>query len=119
MATILSNAFSISMLSSNDSIVRIREIDVEKARDLVKSDFISAIGHASTSDLLSKLLGTTIPTNRISVKISKDDQLIVFQLLTRLPEGAVLTEAELSQLQYKFYTVEILPEETIEALYHW
>jgi hypothetical protein len=34
--------------------------------------------------------------------------LIVFQLTGRLPEGKVLTEEELRQLQYKFFVVEVV-----------
>jgi hypothetical protein len=41
------------------------------------------------------------------VKLEKNDVALVFQLLTRLEEGRVLTEEELQNISYKFYLVEI------------
>ncbi len=55
-----------------------------------------------------RLLGIEIEANRIPIKLSEGDVLIVFQLLERLPEGKVLSEEELKKLKYKFYKVEIL-----------
>jgi len=67
---------------------------------------VSAVGHESTAKLLSQLLGIEIPVNRIEIKIEYGDKLIVFQLLQRLPEGKVLSEEELRQLQFRFLIVE-------------
>jgi hypothetical protein len=114
----ISNAFSLGMIESN-SILKVTEVSLENVKKLLSSGFTSAIGHASTSDILTKMLGIEIQTNRISVKLEQEDILVVFQLQTRLEEGRVLTEAEISQLPTKFYLVEILPSETLEALYHW
>jgi len=116
----VANAFSISMLANNDVVVRIREIDVEEAKNLIKSNqFISAVGHASTASLLSKMVQVEIPVNRINLKLAESDMLIVFQVLVRLEEGRVLSEDEIKQLPTKFFLVELLPSYTLEALYHW
>jgi hypothetical protein len=115
----LANAFSLSMISKDDVVVRIKEIDVEEAKKLIKTKFISAVGHAATASILSELLKTEIPMNRVSIKLEESDSLIVFQLLTRLEEGRVLTAEEIATLPFKFFLVETLPSYTIEALYHW
>jgi hypothetical protein len=54
--------------------------------------------------------------------LSEGDKLIVFQITTRLPEGAVLTENELNNIPHKWYVVEVISsdiKDTVEALYHW
>jgi len=116
----LANAFSIGMLDSANAIIKVSEAEVEKIRSLMKNNFTSAVGHQSTSEILSKLLNVTVPMNRSPIKIKEGDTLVIFQLLTRLEEGRVLTADEILSLPYKFYIVEVLPyNETIEALYHW
>ena len=82
MSLYLSNAFSLSMIadvvaSDHSVAVKISEISVEEVKALLQQQqpFVSAIGHASTADILSCLLGTTIQPNRISVKIKEGDKL--------------------------------------------
>jgi len=119
MATYISNAFSIGMLSSNDSIVRIKNLELEKVKEILSRGFISAVGHKATADVITQMVGIDIPTNRIEVKLTTNDVLVVFQLLSRLPEGSILTREEIDKLPHRWYLVELMPEETIEALYHW
>jgi len=104
-----------------DVALRIREAKIDEIKNLLKDkkDFTSAVGHASTASLLSQLLKIQVPMNRISIKLKESDLLIVFQLMMRLDEGRILTEDEVLHIPFKFYTVEILPSETIEAIYHW
>jgi hypothetical protein len=64
--------------------------------------FVSAIGHEGTANLLSRLTDVSIPVNRVPIKMTVGDMAIVFRLLTRLPEGKVLSEEELKQLPYEF-----------------
>lgn len=51
---------------------------------------VSAIGHQSTADLISKVLGRTIPMNRISTPVMKpgDVNYVALYRGPRLPEGA-------------------------------
>lgn len=109
--TYISNAFSLSMLSDVDSIVKTREISAEGAAQIFEDragDVISAVGHESTAAVISQLLERKIAVNRINVKLNAGDQLIVFQLTERLPEGKILTEEELGKLNYKFVLVSVL-----------
>jgi len=113
----LSNSFSLGMISG-DAIIQVREVTTEQVKSLLEN-FVSVIGHTGTAEILSRILNLEVPTNRTSIKLSEKDRLIVFQILTRLEEGRVLTAEEVASLPFKFYLVEILPEYTLEALYHW
>jgi len=108
MVVYLSNAFSLSMLTAPEVLVKIKELTVDDVKKLLQNDFISVIGHESTAQLLSQLLSLNIPVNRVSITLRPSDKLVVFQLTTRLSEGRVLTLDELKQLKYKFYLVEVV-----------
>ena len=84
-----------------DVVVKFRKISVEEAVEILKNNsFISAIGHEGTARILSTLFGIEIKMNRITVFMKRGDKGIHFFLKKRLPEGVVLTEDELKQLDY-------------------
>jgi len=58
----------------------------------------SAIGHAGTAAFLSTVLGIEVPARRVSVAMESGDQALVLPLNERLPEGELLTEAELAAI---------------------
>jgi hypothetical protein len=102
----VSNAFSLSMLTSFPANLRVREVSLEDAKKLLsQSNFVSAVGHQATADVLTRLLGVQVQFNRIQIQLGEGDALIVFQLMTRLEEGKVLNEDELAKLQFKFLLV--------------
>jgi hypothetical protein len=81
--------------------VKFKRITVEEAKQLIASQpFVSAVGHEGTAQLLSRLLGVTIPYNRIQIYMQPGDKAIHFFLRTRLPEGRVLSEDELQKLDF-------------------
>ena len=101
----LSNAFSIQMLDG-DATVSFARISAEEATQILSYGFTSAIGHPDTANVVSGLLRVPVPVNRISVKLSKDDVLIVAQYIgPRLPEGA--TELP-SGARIEFYRVSLV-----------
>jgi len=102
----VSNAFSLSMILPPCSI-KVEQVDLEIVKKFFDEPFQSAVGHQSTAEILSKLTGTNVPVNRVSLSLMKKDRLIVFQLMTRLEEGKVLSEQELMNLPYKFLLVEV------------
>jgi hypothetical protein len=103
----VSNSFSLSMLTNFPACLRVREVSLEDVKKLLscESNFVSAVGHQATADLLTKLLNIQIPFNRVQISLNSNDILIVFQLQTRLEEGKILTEQELQHFQYKFLLV--------------
>jgi len=106
--TYIANAFSLNMLESEEATINVKVIDIETVKQMITSEEVeSAIGHESTAKILSQLLGVEVKAERKEIKLKKGDRLIVFQLLQRLPEGTVLSEEELKQLQFKFFLVQI------------
>jgi hypothetical protein len=91
------------------AVIRIEEIDTDTARNIVReSEVASAVGHEATAKILSTLLGVRVDFNRVPIKLNKGDSAIVFQLLTRLPEGKILSEEEIWGLGFKLYLVEVV-----------
>jgi len=106
MTVYLANAFSLSMLVPPASI-RVTEVTVDDVKRVVAQGFVSAIGHDATAKIISTQLGVQVPVNRISIKLTSGDVLVVYQLLTRLPEGKVLNEEEMKQVAAKWYLVTV------------
>lgn len=64
---------------------------------------LSAIGHQSTSDILTELFGFSIPLNRIQYRQEKGDYCVVFKLNGRPEEGKILTREDIEKIGYEFY----------------
>jgi len=82
------------------AVVKFKKITVEEAKEILKGQFISAVGHEGTAKLLSQLLGIQIPYNRATIFMKKGDRAVHFFLKQRLPEGKVLSEDEVKKLDY-------------------
>jgi hypothetical protein len=112
MKLFLSNAFSLGMLPQEELTLRVRPIILEEVQDLLEKGFISAVGHPSTAQLLTTLLGLPVEAQRVAIKMGRGDRLIVFQLGVRLEEGRILNEEEVKALYEQglasFWLVEVL-----------
>lgn len=62
----------------------------------------SAIGHASTAEIMSTLLGVEIPVNRQIFEQQPGQDALVFKLNGRPEEGKILTVEEIEKIGYKF-----------------
>lgn len=83
MSIYLSNAFSLQM--QGDFFAETSPISISE----VPKDFVSIVGHADVAAVMSTLLNTDIPVNRVSVSLQPGDILYVGQYCgPRLPEGA-------------------------------
>lgn len=85
----LANSFSLQMLNMDkvNSII-VSPISLEEVKGLL-TNFVSAVGHADTANVLSSTLGLNIPMNRVNISLTPGDVLIVAQLTGgRLPEGS-------------------------------
>ena len=81
----------------------LRDITVEEARELAEdNDLDSAVGHASTAQVMTTLLGVEIPTNRQLFTQQTGQQALVFKLNGRPEGGKILTAAEIEEIGYKF-----------------
>lgn len=93
MSIIISNAFSLQMLNLDvDNDIQICHVRIEDVKAFLadnNNNFVSAIGHVDTANVVSSILGVPVPMNRINVKLTQNDSLIVAQIVGgRLPEGA-------------------------------
>jgi len=107
MTVYIANAFSLSMVTPPTTLPVV-EANEDEVRRVVASGFVSAIGHEATAKIVSSRLGVSVQVNRVSIQLKPSDVLVVFQLLTRLPEGKILSEDEMKQVQAKWYVVTVL-----------
>jgi len=70
--------------------------------ELDLSDAISAVGHDSTAELLTEILGVPVKKDRLKIQMKKGDSALIFRLTERPPEGQVLSLEELKEYSYKF-----------------
>ena len=87
---------------------KFEKISLQEVKNLLQGAFMSAIGHEGTATIMTKLTGIEIPANRIAVKMQTGDKAVVFRLLSRLPEGKILSEDELKELPYEWGLLEKL-----------
>jgi hypothetical protein len=76
-------------------------VSVERARDVLKRDFVSAIGHQGTADLLRVLLRVDVSANCIWAEKQPGDLALVVRLLERVPEGKVLSAEQRWAIPYE------------------
>ena len=88
---------------TTDGLYRISPITLEVAKELVsKSSILSAIGHQSTADILTELLGLNVPMNRINFTQEVGQSAVVFKLKSRAPEGVILSKEQIEEIGYEF-----------------
>lgn len=80
------------------------DISLDDARTIVAdaTDIDSAIGHESTAQIMTELLGVDVPLNRQMFVQQPGQQALVFKLNGRPPEGSVLTREQIDEIGYKF-----------------
>jgi hypothetical protein len=86
------NSFSVNMIKSFPVNITIKEININHAKKLMKNGgYFSAVGHQSTAELLSTILEVPIKTNRITLALDRNDEILLAQYYgERLPEGATI-----------------------------
>ena len=61
------------------------------AEEVASKDFVSAVGHPDTANILAGMLGKPVPCNRVSLALTRCDVLYVAQYIgPRLPEGTTV-----------------------------
>ena len=81
------------------------DITLDEARNLVKKhrdNLNSAIGHASSAEIMTTLLGVDVPVNRQMFVQEVGQQALVFKLNGRPQEGKILSAEEIAAIGYKF-----------------
>jgi hypothetical protein len=78
-------------------------LNISEIKALLKQGFISAVGHQSSAEFLTHLLGIEVSMNRIQITMNKGDRALVFSLKTRLPENLVLLDKkQIAALPFEF-----------------
>lgn len=84
-------------------LYELQDISLDDARELVKANELdSAIGHASTAEIMSTLLGVEVPVNRQMFVQNVNQTALVFKLNGRPEEGKILSVEEIERIGYKF-----------------
>lgn len=84
---------------------RLIDITLDDARRIVSDhagNLDSAIGHQSTAEIMTTLLGTEIPVNRQMFTQEVGQEALVFKLNGRPEEGKILSSEEIEEIGYKF-----------------
>lgn len=97
--------------SGADGVWDIKTLSLQEARALNTLGSISAIGHQSTAEIVSELLGAEVPMNRISVTPQEGDLFLCFKLNSRPPEGAILSREQIEEIGYSFCVMRYLMAE--------
>lgn len=96
-------------VATTNGLYRIDDIDIESAKKFIQEyNFISAIGHKATAEIMSELLGIVVPMNRIQFHQEVGQLVIVFKLNCRPPEGTILNREEIERIGYGLKIMERL-----------
>ena len=88
---------------TSEGTFTLKDITLEEVRNLIKeNEILSAVGHQSTADILTTLLKTQVPMNRIQFAQKIGQKALVFKLNGRPEEGKILTSEEIEKIGYKF-----------------
>ena len=84
----------------------VKEISLEEAKKLVKkNDFVSAIGHQSTAEILTTLLNSPVEMNRLTVE-QQEEVAVRGKRERRGAEGRIWSAQEIEEIGYEFLTME-------------
>lgn len=87
-----------------DGEYSLRTISLKEAQEKVQAatEIISAIGHQSTAEIMTELLETQVPVNRILFKQEVGQEALVFKMNGRPQEGKILTREEIEEMGFTF-----------------
>lgn len=81
-------------------------ISLAEAKAVLAEGFDSAVGHASTAEALTTLLGIGVPHRRVTIAMQPGDRAVVFRLLERPAEGEVLSRERVLACQHEWGLLE-------------
>ena len=65
-------------------------------------EFTSAVGHASSAEAMTAVLGVSVLANRITVVPEPGDCFLCLRLNSRPPEGAILNREEMHKIGFSW-----------------
>jgi hypothetical protein len=91
-----------------DGNFSLKTTSLEEAKSIIGTETLSAIGHESTAQIMTELLGVPVPMNRIQYKQQQDDICICFKMNGRPAEGQILTREEIEAMGFEFKLLTML-----------
>lgn len=96
-------------IATCDGIFEVRTIALEEAQKLAQNnELLSAVGHDSTAQIMTELLGVQVNVNRITFEQEIGQTALVFKLKGRAPEGVILSKEEIEKIGYEFKTMKLI-----------
>ena len=96
-------------IATTDGLFEVRTITLQESQQLAQSnELLSAIGHSSTAQIMSELLGVDVAENRIQFEQELKQVALVFKLKGRAPEGVILNKEEIEKIGYEFKTMKLI-----------
>lgn len=96
-------------IATTDGLFEVRTITLQESQQLAQSnELLSAIGHSSTAQIMSELLGVDVAENRIQFAQELNQVALVFKLKGRAPEGVILNKEEIEKIGYEFKTMKLI-----------
>lgn len=97
------------VIVTTNGLYSVSDIDIVTARKYIKQNgFISAIGHEATAQVLSEILGITIPVNRVELQQQVGQKAIALKLNHRAPEGQILNKQQIMEVGFTLKLIERL-----------
>jgi Domain of unknown function (DUF1874) len=105
-------------ICTTDGLFSVKSITLDEARAFVSSaELDSAIGHESTAQIMSTLLGVEVQMNRQQFVQQVGQDALVFKLKGRPAEGRVLDLDEIQEIGYEFKLMTRLEDRAIDLAY--
>jgi hypothetical protein len=94
-------------IATADGTYTLRTVTLDEALTLIGGGpILSAVGHESTAQILTALLGREVAVNRIQFEQEAGQVALVFKLNGRAPEGRILTADEVAAIGYTLKIME-------------
>lgn len=97
-----------NILFAQVKLVQIEQISISQVQTFLEKGFVSAVGHKSTAEIYSTLLGVEVTPNRIEIVFNTSDLYIagLFTLPRRLSENEALSEEEILALNINWVLID-------------
>lgn len=95
-------------IATVDGVFEVKTITLDEAIKMAQNNsenIVSAIGHESTAQIMTELLGVNVPVNRIQFSQEVGQVALVFKLKGRAPEGVILNREEIEKIGFEFKTM--------------
>lgn len=110
MTVRLLNSLPSCFLPSEGKALQLRGVSLDVARTLLEEGFVSHIGHESTAQVLSSILGMEVEFRRFPAPLPEESNdvyvIASFPMPHRLPEGERLTQEEILEISPRWTVVD-------------